>query len=95
MHSVLMSVLGAGNYGNPGPTPPSPQVSQAFNTLVGDLKWVAGGMAIIGVIVLGITGVVAHKRGEHVMDAFGGFVKIIGLLIVISSAVTLVTAFLG
>ncbi len=95
MHSVLMSILGAGNYGNPAPTAPSPQVSQAFTTLIGDLKWLAGGFAIVGVIVLGITGVVAHKRGEHVMDAFGGFVKIIGLLIVISSAVTLVTAFLG
>lgn len=88
-------MLAAGAYGNPAPTAPSAQVSSAFDTLVGDLKWIAGAAAIIGIIVLVIMGAVAHREGRGVQDVFGGFVKVIFLLIIASSAVGLVTTFLS
>ena len=50
---------------------------------------------MIGIIVLVILGVVAHKEGRGVTDVFGGFVKVIFLLIIASSAVTIVTTFLS
>ncbi|MDQ6783260.1 MAG: hypothetical protein M3063_07445 [Actinomycetota bacterium] len=91
----IASALTTQAYGNPAPTAPSSQVSNAFNTLVGDLKWIAGAAAVVGIIVLVIMGVVAHREGRGVTDVFGGFVKVIFLLIIASSAVTLVTTFLS
>jgi hypothetical protein len=89
------SLQAGGLYPDPSPTAPSTQASTAFGTIVGDMKWVAGAAAIIGVFIVVIMGVVAHRRGESMIDAFGGFVKIIALLAAVASAVSLVSEFIS
>jgi hypothetical protein len=85
----------SGLYPDPSPSAPSAQASSAFSTIVGDMKWVAGAAAIVGIFIVVIMGVVAHRRGESMIDAFGGFVKIIALLTGVSSAVSVVSAFIS
>jgi hypothetical protein len=88
-------LLTSGLYPDPGATAPSSEPSSAFSTIVGDMKWVAGAAAIVGIFIVVIMGVVAHRRGESMIDAFGGFVKIIALLTGVSSAVSVVSAFIS
>ncbi len=95
IHETTHIIAAGGLYGNPGPAAPNAQASQAFSTLVSWLKWIAGGAAIIGIMALVIGGVVAHREGRTIHDTFGGFVKIIFLLIIVSAAVSLVTTFLS
>lgn len=86
---------GGGLFPNTAPTAPGGQAQAAFGTLLGDLKWVTGALAIIGVFVVAMMGVIAHRRSESVMEHFGGFLKILGLLIVVSSSVSVVTTFIS
>jgi hypothetical protein len=77
---------------NSGPTAPSPQAASELSQIFGYLKWAAGAAAVIGMVIVVIMGVVAHRRGEGVMEHFGGFVKILGLLVVLGSALSVVSA---
>ena len=94
-HGGVSHLVAGGLFPDNPATAPSSQASTSFGQLIGDLKWVGGVAAIVGILVLVIVGVVAHRRQEGMMEHFAGFVKILALLIVMGSAVSVVSTFVA
>jgi len=94
-HSGVTHLLAGGLFPDSPATAPSSQASTLFGQLLGDMKWIGGVAAIIGIMVLVIVGVVAHRRQEGMMEHFAGFIKILALLVIMGSAVSIVSTFVS
>lgn len=78
---------------NPG-DPVAPPGSEKFLEILSWAKWVALGVAILGLIILGAKMTISHQRGsgEGHMGSFGW---VVAGLVVISAAVSIVGFFAG
>jgi hypothetical protein len=85
--AVPMSVPDPGS----GSMPPG---FEAFTTVMGWAKWIGLGIAVVGLIILGVTMTVSSRRGEG--GEIGGWLgRLLIGVIVISAAFTIVGFLMG
>jgi hypothetical protein len=67
---------------------------EAFTTTMGWAKWVGLGVAVVGLIILGVTMTVSARRGEG--GAIGGWLgRLLLGVIIVSASFTLVSFLMG
>ncbi|NQX10405.1 hypothetical protein HQQ80_02065 [Microbacteriaceae bacterium VKM Ac-2855] len=75
----------------PGGMPPG---FEAFTTVMGWAKWVGLGVAVVGLIILGVTMTVSARRGEG--GEIGGWLgRLLVGVIIVSAAFTIVGFLMG
>ncbi|MCJ1697719.1 hypothetical protein MT349_18205 [Rathayibacter caricis] len=75
----------------PGGMPPG---FEAFTTTMGWAKWVGLGVAVVGLIILGVTMTVSARRGEG--GEIGGWLgRLLLGVIIVSASFTLVSFLMG
>ncbi|NQX29661.1 hypothetical protein HQQ81_20130 [Microbacteriaceae bacterium VKM Ac-2854] len=67
---------------------------ERFEDVIGWVKWIALGVAVIGLIILGATLAISSRRGEG-MEIGGWLGRILIGVIIIAGAVGLVSFFVG
>lgn len=77
----------------PGP-PTAPPGSEKFLEILSWAKWVALGIAILGLIILGAKMTMSHQRGSG-EGHLGTFGWVVAGLVLISAAVSIVGFFAG
>ena len=90
-------ITAAGSFGavvpdpGPGGMPPG---FEAFTTVMGWAKWVGLGVAVVGLIILGVTMTVSARRGEG--GEIGGWLGLLLVgVIIVSAAFTIVGFLMG
>lgn|SRR5690625_4148966 len=91
MLDLVTSIAGELSAGIPDPgSGEAPPGSGAILTILGWLRWIAGAIAVGAVIAVGILFMIRQRRGEA-SDAAGSLVTVLIGIILIGSAVSVVS----
>lgn len=92
MHTILAATHAAAVLAAPDPGAGTPPPGSAnMLTVLGWVKWIAAGLAVAGLLVVGAMMAISHRRGtggEH----GAAFAWVLGGCITIASAAAIVTA---